>query len=82
MPNDERVDGNKSYGFSNKSVWSVRPGINKIAFDTVSGNSNQALQIFIDAQGLGLVDLENLVIPMIHLVMIMDLLNLIFLINL
>jgi hypothetical protein len=51
MPNDERVDGNKSYGITNKSVWSVRPGINKIIFDTVSGNSNKALQIFIDAQG-------------------------------
>jgi len=49
MPNDERVDGNKTY--INEAQWSVRPGINKLLFNTVSSNGKLALQIFADVQG-------------------------------
>jgi len=49
MPNDERVDGNKTY--TNEAQWSVRPGINKLLFNTVSSNGKLALQIFADIQG-------------------------------
>jgi len=48
-PNDERVDGNKTY--TNAPQWSVRPGINKLLIDTVDSNNKKAFQIFIDAQG-------------------------------
>ena len=51
LPDDERVDGNKTYTVSDKGVWSVRPGINKILFNTVASNNKKSLQIFIDAQG-------------------------------
>ena len=48
-PNDERVDGNKTY--TNAPQWSVRPGINKLLVDTVTSNNKKAFEIFIDAQG-------------------------------
>jgi hypothetical protein len=51
LPNDERVDGNKTYTNSDKGVWSVRPGINKIIFGIVTSNNKKALKVFIDAQG-------------------------------
>ena len=51
LPNDERVDGNKPYTVSDKAVWSLRPGSNKILFNTVSSNNNKAVRIFLDAQG-------------------------------
>lgn len=57
MPNDERVDGNKTY--TNSHVWSARPGINKLLIAPINSNNKRAFQIFIDAQGFRTGGYEN-----------------------
>lgn len=56
-PNDERVDGNKTY--TNAAQWSVRPGINKLLIDVVTSNNKKAFNIFLDAQGFRTGGYEN-----------------------